>query len=244
MENLYFINRVEDENVSALSPSKHLTNGDSQMSTAIYYVYAYLREDDSPYYIGKGKGKRVFAKHDSVSVPKDRSRILMLAENLSEESALELEKEKIAFYGRKDLGTGILRNMTDGGDGISGYSHKETTKEILREKRLQQPDPMLGRKHSEQTKEKMSLKKKGKPSWNKGLTGENSHTFGKTWKWNNPMSEEAKLKNSERMTGEKNPFYGKTHNEESLKKIRNAPLGKKRVYREDGTFYMARPEEI
>ena len=104
MENLYFINRIEDENVSALSPSKHLTNGDSQMSTAIYYVYAYLREDGSPYYIGKGKGKRVFAKHDSVSVPKDRSRILMLAENLSEESALELEKEKIAFYGRKDLG--------------------------------------------------------------------------------------------------------------------------------------------
>ena len=220
MENLYFINRIEDENVSALSPSKHLTKEGSQMSTAIYYVYAYLREDGSPYYIGKGKGKRVFAKHDSVSVPKDRSRILMLAENLSEESALELEKEKIAFYGRKDLGTGILRNMTDGGDGISGYSFNK------------------------ESKKKMSLKKQGKTSWNKGLTGENSHTYGKTWKWSSPPSEEWIAKNKERMTGEGNPFYGKTHSGEALEKLRNASLGKKRVYREDGTFYMARPEEI
>ena len=83
-----------------------------------FYVYEYLREDGTPYYIGKGKDKRAWVKGKTeVGKPTDDSRIVLLKENLSNAEAKALEIELIAHYGRKDLGTGILRNKTAGGDG-------------------------------------------------------------------------------------------------------------------------------
>ena len=94
-----------------------------------YYVYAYLRQsDDSPYYIGKGKGSRAWSKnHGRISVPNDKSKIIILHENLSEEDAHLIEQELIEKFGRKDLGTGILLNLTNGGEGASGRILNETT---------------------------------------------------------------------------------------------------------------------
>ena len=87
----------------------------------IYYVYQYLREDLTPYYIGKGCGTRAWnAAAHRVSPPRNKSRITIIEDNLSEESAHRLEIELIAYYGRKDNGTGILRNMSDGGEGCGG----------------------------------------------------------------------------------------------------------------------------
>jgi hypothetical protein len=139
------------------------------MSNTIYYVYAYLRSKDSttaaegtPYYIGYGKGQRAFNKH-RIPVPKDKTKIVFLHENLSEDQAKELEIQEISRYGRKDLGTGILTNLTNGGEGVSGMIHSEETRNVMSEKKSGENNHFYGKTHSEETKKKMSIAKKGKP---------------------------------------------------------------------------------
>jgi hypothetical protein len=99
-----------------------------------YYTYAYLREDRTPYYIGKGSGRRIYEnKGRPCGKPKDKSRIIFLKQNLTEEEAFKHEIYMIAVFGRIDLGTGILNNRSDGGEGNSGYKHTEKNKEIFKE---------------------------------------------------------------------------------------------------------------
>ncbi len=94
-----------------------------------FYTYAYLRKDKTPYYIGKGCGKRLYYKYkNDIKPPKDKSRIIFLKQNLTEEESFKHEKYMIAVFGRKDLGTGILYNRTDGGEGSSGVIRSEEYK--------------------------------------------------------------------------------------------------------------------
>ena len=85
----------------------------------IYYTYAYLREDGTPYYIGKGTRRRIHSKLHAVNLPPEERRIF-LKTGLTAEEAERHEIYLIAVLGRKDLGTGILRNITDGGEGCAG----------------------------------------------------------------------------------------------------------------------------
>lgn len=105
------------------------------MSNKKFYTYAYLREDRTPYYIGKGEGKRLYEKHKRRGQkdfrPKlengsiNKNRIIYLKKNITEEEAFKHEIYMISVFGRKDLKTGILINMTDGGDGLSGFIFNE-----------------------------------------------------------------------------------------------------------------------
>ena len=120
-----------------------------------FYTYAWLRKDGTPYYIGKGRGNRAFRKGGP-----DRSRVLLLKENLTEQEAFKHEQYMIFVLGRKDLGQGILWNFTDGGEGVSGMKHSADTRERISES-------SKGRKLSEETKEKLRQQKLGN-DWNRG----------------------------------------------------------------------------
>jgi hypothetical protein len=93
----------------------------SSIYTKSFYVYAYLRKNGTPYYVGKGNGKRAWIHFkNEIQPPKDKTKIIIMEDNLTEIGAFSLERRYIRWYGRKDLNSGILRNKTDGGEGVSG----------------------------------------------------------------------------------------------------------------------------
>ena len=181
-----------------------------------YYTYAYLREDRTPYYIGKGTGDRIYSTNRRVNPPKDKSRIIYLKQNLTEEEAFKHEIYMIDVFGRKDLGTGILHNMTNGGEGPSGAIRSEETRRKIGEAQ---------KNISEETRRKMSEAGKGEKNHNygKSLSEETKRKMSDAHK--NP-SEETRRKIGEAHKG--NTYcLGKTRSEETKKKISDANKGVK-----------------
>ena len=121
-----------------------------------FYVYIHRRLDNnSIFYVGKGKGNRAFAlngrnKYWNNIVNKCGFKSEILYDNLEEQKALDLETKTIQEIGRKNL-----CNMTDGGEGLSGHKQSEEHKRKIRESNT-------GKKRSEEAKLKISLSCKGK----------------------------------------------------------------------------------
>ena len=172
-----------------------------------FYVYLWLRHKDSmhgprlsPYYVGKGSGGRAFnPRKRRVKPPKDWSYIVFAQEGLTEQEAFDLEQYYIALYGRKDLGTGILGNFTDGGEGISGLRHSREAKDKISRAHS-------GKVVSRETRDKLSRASLG-----------HQHFLGKT------HTPEARAKISLANIGNQH-FLGKTHTQETRNKIAQARL--------------------
>jgi hypothetical protein len=168
----------------------------------MFYVYQYIRIDGSPYYIGKGSGDRAWKRWNKKDVkpPKDSSRIVILEDNLSEDDAFILERQLIAKYGRKDLGTGILHNKTNGGEGSSGHK-------------------ISGWKWSEESKARR--RGCGNPAYGKTTSQKQKETVSRIHK-GRIHSEESKQKRSAAMKGkfigEKSPVYGRKKTPEEIEK--------------------------
>lgn len=96
----------------------------------MFYTYLWLREDGTPYYVGKGHGKRAYIREKWHNPPKDKSRIV-LQHWIDEDTAYAYEIYQIDFWGRKDLGTGILQNRSDGVEKPPNYKGFKRSKAAI-----------------------------------------------------------------------------------------------------------------
>lgn len=95
-----------------------------------YYVYTYLDINSKPYYVGMGCKNRVIAKHLYVTVPSFDK--IIVEDALTQQQAWDREIELIAQYGREHLGTGPLKNLTEGGPTQkSGWAQSPQTKQQI-----------------------------------------------------------------------------------------------------------------
>ena len=138
----------------------------------MYYTYAYLRENKTPYYVGKGKNNRINEYHSKyVKLPPKERRIILKYFD-EENKAYNHEKYMIGIFGRKDLKTGILINRTDGGDNppknnVAGWN-KGMKMNYSKERGEKISKALKGKAKSKEHSRKVSESMKGNTPWNKG----------------------------------------------------------------------------
>lgn len=140
------------------------------MSEEMFYVYVDRRcSDDVPFYVGKGKSRRVRdraprnKRHRNIVAKYGMSRTVEF-ETLDELEAFQKERELIEEYHTFAFDEGSQgANFTRGGDGSSGHKWNHTD-----ESRAKLHEAHQGRKKSDATKAKMKLAAKRRaddPLW-------------------------------------------------------------------------------
>ena len=254
------------------------------MSPALFYVY-YLRRPDKedplepgkgqPFYAGKGSNGRTAVHRQEASnllhkpgrksikiniihtlwkQGLDFSEDIILCD-LTEKEAFDIEVKAIETYGRINNGIGCLSNLTDGGEGQSGYAWTEKSRQKLSAKIKGVNHCCWGKHPTEETRQKMSRTrlelfkdKTNHPAFGKHASDETKEKLSKDRieryknKNNHPMfgkhhSEEAKQKQREAMLGNSHTL-GYSHTEEAKRKISISISGEKngnfgRVFTED-----------
>ena len=193
------------------------------------YVYRHIRLDtNKPFYIGIGSDElyeransnKSRNKHWTHVVNKVQYRIEIILDDLTWEEACKKEQEFILLYGRKDLGTGILVNMTNGGEGLTNPGEElRQHMSNLKKGRPAWNKGLSGFIHSEETKRKLALLSSGKSPSEETRKKLREKRVGKKPALGMKHTDEAKKKISDKTKGENNPFYGKTHNENTKSKL-------------------------
>ena len=172
---------------------------DKVASMAILYRHIRLDKNEV-FYVGIGENKKRAYNKRSRSIYWKRVastseyEIEFVFEDLTWKEACEKEKEFIALYGRKDLGTGTLVNLTDGGEGVPNMVRSKEWK-LERSRAMKGNKIGLGKTHSQESKKLMSKAKMGD---------------------NNPSKRRDVIEKA-KTTRKKNPFK---HTEETLQKMK------------------------
>ncbi len=184
------------------------------MLIKMFYVYTYLDQNNIPFYVGKGNGNRYkiqdhsgkcnpFLQNKIRKIGVDSIKIEFPLKNVIEVDAFAYEELFIGIVGRRDLGLGPLCNLTNGGEGISGHNH------------------------SESTKQKISEKNKGKAPWSKGKLFTTTHRQRiSNSKKGQLVSKEHRRKISKANKGQVPWIIGKQHSKETKQKMSKSHKGK------------------
>lgn len=158
--------------------------------------------------------------------------IELIEEVESAERAYELEIFYIREYNTK-APNGY--NLTDGGDGIFGWQstdeYRQECSERVKKLHKNQKIGMYGKNHTEETKQKMSKSLKGNQNCLGRVLSEETKSKISLSHKGKILSDKTKKKISENhhnVSGENNPMYGKKHSPETIEKIRQKALERKK----------------
>lgn len=152
-----------------------------------FFVYVHKKESDGTiFYVGKGTKLRwcnIYSRslHWKNTARKHGVYCDIVATSLTAQEALILEKKLIESYGRQDMGTGSLVNMTAGGEGVVDYVFTEEHRQKL-------AITSTGRKHTEEFKAMVSRIHTGK------VVSEETRKKQSDYRTGRRLSDEQKLK--------------------------------------------------
>ena len=201
-----------------------MSNFPNALDDKKFYVYCFINNKNGKMYIGKTKDIQKRCNEHKIADGKcpafhnainkygmDSFEFIVLNKYNTEKESLDAETYYISKYNSNTREFGY--NLTDGGDGISGFKHSEESKTRMSISKTGDKNHMYGKKHSYLSKEKIS-----------------TNHIGNTNAKGTVRTIESKIKQSVAMTGkyigENHPLWDTVRPENVRKKISNSLIGK------------------